>query len=259
MPRVGFVELYKEEIRDLLCPEHHGPQDHRPPITIREVPGSGVCLAGATEVEAGPAQLLGRPVPALSNPFSPPQVFSRAEMAGCLERGSLARATSSTGMNKRSSRSHAIFTITVEQRRKGACAATAAVSPAGSGCAQQEQQEEEEEAPGSAAGTPTGSPDSEFADVRHPHPTRAASTACDDGWCAFGGGRSLPQDEYLCAKIHLVDLAGSERAKRTKAEGQRLQEGIHINKGLLGKQGHAAAAIWGRCSTAPPTLQLWAM
>ena len=30
-----------------------------------------------------------------------------------------------------------------------------------------------------------------------------------------------------------VDLAGSERAKRTKAEGARLKEGIHINRGLL--------------------------
>ena len=30
-----------------------------------------------------------------------------------------------------------------------------------------------------------------------------------------------------------VDLAGSERAKRTKAEGQRLKEGININRGLL--------------------------
>ena len=30
-----------------------------------------------------------------------------------------------------------------------------------------------------------------------------------------------------------VDLAGSERTKRTKAEGQRLKEGININKGLL--------------------------
>ena len=40
-------------------------------------------------------------------------------------------------------------------------------------------------------------------------------------------------DDYLCAKMHLVDLAGSERAKRTKAEGARLKEGIHINRGLL--------------------------
>lgn len=30
-----------------------------------------------------------------------------------------------------------------------------------------------------------------------------------------------------------VDLAGSERVKRTRAEGQRLKEGININRGLL--------------------------
>ncbi|KAJ8601806.1 hypothetical protein CTAYLR_007479 [Chrysophaeum taylorii] len=35
------------------------------------------------------------------------------------------------------------------------------------------------------------------------------------------------------AKLHLVDLAGSERAKRTGATGDRLKEGIGINKSLL--------------------------
>uniref|UniRef100_H2Z1R4 Kinesin-like protein n=1 Tax=Ciona savignyi TaxID=51511 RepID=H2Z1R4_CIOSA len=40
-------------------------------------------------------------------------------------------------------------------------------------------------------------------------------------------------DESTCSKFHLVDLAGSERAKRTKAKGDRLQEGIKINAGLL--------------------------
>ncbi|CAJ1974022.1 unnamed protein product [Sphenostylis stenocarpa] len=40
-------------------------------------------------------------------------------------------------------------------------------------------------------------------------------------------------DDILCAKLHLVDLAGSERVKRTGADGLRLKEGIHINKGLL--------------------------
>ena len=35
------------------------------------------------------------------------------------------------------------------------------------------------------------------------------------------------------SKFNFVDLAGSERQKRTKAEGQRLKEGIDINKGLL--------------------------
>ena len=38
-------------------------------------------------------------------------------MAALLERGSLLRKTGSTNMNAQSSRSHAIFSITVEQRR----------------------------------------------------------------------------------------------------------------------------------------------
>lgn len=39
--------------------------------------------------------------------------------------------------------------------------------------------------------------------------------------------------ETRTAKLHFVDLAGSERASRTQATGQRLREGININKGLL--------------------------
>jgi hypothetical protein len=35
------------------------------------------------------------------------------------------------------------------------------------------------------------------------------------------------------SKLTLVDLAGSERVKRTRAEGDRLKEGININKGLF--------------------------
>ncbi len=35
------------------------------------------------------------------------------------------------------------------------------------------------------------------------------------------------------SKFHFVDLAGSERQKRTKAYGDRLKEGCHINGGLL--------------------------
>ncbi|KAK9880597.1 hypothetical protein WA026_011837 [Henosepilachna vigintioctopunctata] len=35
------------------------------------------------------------------------------------------------------------------------------------------------------------------------------------------------------SKIHLVDLAGSERADATRASGQRLKEGAHINKSLV--------------------------
>ena len=40
-----------------------------------------------------------------------------------------------------------------------------------------------------------------------------------------GSSPESSANDHLCAKLHLVDLAGSERAKRTKADGQRLQEG----------------------------------
>ena len=33
--------------------------------------------------------------------------------------------------------------------------------------------------------------------------------------------------------FHLMELAGSERQKKTRAKGERLKQGININKGLL--------------------------
>ena len=41
---------------------------------------------------------------------------SVADMVRCLEQGSASRATGATAMNSRSSRSHAIFTISLEQK-----------------------------------------------------------------------------------------------------------------------------------------------
>nr|GMD93977.1 kinesin-like protein KIN-4C [Ipomoea batatas] len=156
--RVSFIEIFKEEVFDLLdtnppaiCKgEGARAAGHaRAPIQIRETANGGITLAGVTEAEAK----------------------TKEEMASYLLQGAVSRATASTNMNSQSSRSHAIFTISIEQKRIGKC-------PIG------------------------GAPD-------------------DIG------------DDILCAKLHLVDLAGSERAKRTGADGMRLREGIHINKGLL--------------------------
>ncbi|KAJ0984358.1 hypothetical protein J5N97_002714 [Dioscorea zingiberensis] len=106
--RVSFIEILKEEVRDLLDPASTGKLEAangnagkvavpgKPPVQIREASNGVITLAGSTEVD----------------------VSTQAEMAACLEQGSLSRATGSTNMNNQSSRSHAIFTITLEQMRK---------------------------------------------------------------------------------------------------------------------------------------------
>ncbi|KAK4434404.1 Kinesin-like protein KIN-4A [Sesamum alatum] len=105
---VSFIEIHKEEVRDLLDPSSASKQEianghagkisipGRPPIQIRETSNGVITLAGSTECS----------------------VKTLREMADCLEQGSLNRATGSTNMNNQSSRSHAIFTITVEQMKR---------------------------------------------------------------------------------------------------------------------------------------------
>ncbi|KAG4390978.1 hypothetical protein AAZX31_05G084700 [Glycine max] len=108
--RVSFVEILKEEVRDLLDmvsmgkPETSNSNGHsgkvtvpgKSPIQIRETSNGVITLSGITEV----------PVSTLH------------DMSSYLEQGSLSRATGSTNMNNQSSRSHAIFTITLQQMRK---------------------------------------------------------------------------------------------------------------------------------------------
>ncbi|TYH72036.1 hypothetical protein ES332_D05G226100v1 [Gossypium tomentosum] len=105
---VSFIEILKEEVQDLLDPTSLNKSDAaspntgkvhvpgKPPIQIRESSNGVITLAGSTEVT----------------------VSTLKEMAACLEQGSLSRATGSTNMNNQSSRSHAIFTITLEQMHK---------------------------------------------------------------------------------------------------------------------------------------------
>ncbi|PFX27213.1 Chromosome-associated kinesin KIF4A [Stylophora pistillata] len=89
--KASFLEIHNEEIHDLLnpCP----PDESK--IAIRETHDGGIKIAGLQEVV----------------------VTSGADMVRCLEQGSASRATGATAMNSRSSRSHAIFTITLEQKK----------------------------------------------------------------------------------------------------------------------------------------------
>lgn len=90
---VSFIEIFKEEVRDLLdsvsvnksstANGHAGKVSvpGRPPIQIRESSNGVITLAGTTDVAVATLQ----------------------EMVACLEQGSLSRATGSTNMNNQSS------------------------------------------------------------------------------------------------------------------------------------------------------------
>uniref|UniRef100_A0A8B9PUC1 Kinesin family member 4A n=1 Tax=Apteryx owenii TaxID=8824 RepID=A0A8B9PUC1_APTOW len=133
--KVSYLEIYNEDILDLLCPS----RERSSQISIREDPKEGIKIIGLTERSVACAQ----------------------DTVFCLEQGNNSRTVASTAMNSQSSRSHAIFTISVDQKKKN------------------------------------------------------------------------DKNSSFHSKLHLVDLAGSERQKKTKAEGDRLKEGININRGLL--------------------------
>lgn len=84
----SFVELYQEKLYDLLSPN----QREQSVVDIREVDGK-VFIPNLTETS----------------------VNNISETTHCLIRGSSDRAVGSTAMNETSSRSHAIFTITVQK------------------------------------------------------------------------------------------------------------------------------------------------
>lgn len=96
----SFVELYNEKLYDLLSPN----QREQSIVDIREIDGK-VVIPNLTEV-------------LVSNTFA---------TTNCLISGSSDRAVASTAMNSASSRSHAIFTVTVQKVPKD-CPAAATIA-----------------------------------------------------------------------------------------------------------------------------------
>mmetsp|Transcript_34315 Transcript_34315/g.80273 ORF Transcript_34315/g.80273 Transcript_34315/m.80273 type:complete len:873 (-) Transcript_34315:35-2653(-) len=91
--RCSFIEVYNENLRDLLVPD--GREGY---LDLREDPERGMCVSGVSEME--------------------PQ--SAEEVMDLLRQGNQNRTTEPTAMNETSSRSHAVLQITVEQRDYGA-------------------------------------------------------------------------------------------------------------------------------------------
>ncbi|KAG9352332.1 hypothetical protein JZ751_020745 [Albula glossodonta] len=95
--RVSYLEVYKEEFRDLLEVETASKDIH-----IREDDKGNIVLCGVKECE----------------------VEGLDEVLSLLETGNTARHTGATQMNPSSSRSHTIFTVLMEQRRGSSRAAS---------------------------------------------------------------------------------------------------------------------------------------
>lgn len=207
--RLSFLELYNEELIDLLS---NVPQAQAPPIVIREDKGR-ILWSGLREVI----------------------VNDTTEVMSYLKAGSYKRRTGETGMNKESSRSHAIFSLSLFQRKKvgGGGGKTTpgpltrpVSTPAGT------------MTPTSSARTPTPT------GIRTPARSSMIATRTLNGQASGRASPSMnnnnnnnPSKEddswvELSSKLHFVDLAGSERLKRTEAGGDRMREGISINSGL---------------------------
>ncbi|WWC61786.1 uncharacterized protein I303_104371 [Kwoniella dejecticola CBS 10117] len=197
--RLSFLELYNEEIIDLLSGSGVA-------IQIREERDGRIVWAGIKEVK----------------------VKSLEEVMYLLQAGSERRKTGETSMNATSSRSHAIFSLTlVQKKRSGAIS-----SP--SGIPRSETPTRQLRRPSSTIGLPG---------PRSPTPSSVRGGPPSSYGRATPTGRPMSMqpppspntNEFVIttSKFNMVDLAGSERLKRTAAQGDRMREGISINSGLL--------------------------
>ncbi|KAI9319009.1 hypothetical protein BX666DRAFT_1414198 [Dichotomocladium elegans] len=190
--KVSFVEIYNEDLVDLLNP---APPSERPPVTIREDTKGQIYWTGVKEVT----------------------VENTEDVLRHLQMGTQHRATGSTDMNAKSSRSHAIFSVTLKQEKW-----VPNVKPSIS----------ISHRPSIIASPP-------------PNPASSRSTLLDRRSSTLNVRAMIGQMEQRQSgdedgkwvisnsKFHFVDLAGSERLKRTAAQGDRRKEGININAGLL--------------------------
>lgn len=91
---MSFLQIYNEKVADLLNPDSlrrlSGNDDS---LNLRDDPGGGVYVEGLTETV----------------------IKSSQDALECLAKGSMMRTTAATNMNRSSSRSHAVFTITTEK------------------------------------------------------------------------------------------------------------------------------------------------
>ena len=197
----SFIEIYNEDLIDLLTVDKPTYSSEKTPVTIREASNGTIIWSGLKE----------------SN------VNSSNDVLKNLRIGTNVRKTNETEMNSQSSRSHAIFSLTLTQKKyvgSGQPPSTPKNNRPVSGIAR---------VTSPTFGRPS-TPTSFKSGLRPPSSlgTRSPSPT-------FNSRDDDYNNDYvtITSKFHFVDLAGSERLKRTAAQGTRASEAISINSGLL--------------------------
>ncbi|KAI0411079.1 hypothetical protein F5X98DRAFT_64994 [Xylaria grammica] len=93
--KATYVEIYNEQLRDLLLPDSVGPHE-RSPVNIREDTKGNIILTGLRQVD----------------------INSADDLMNALNFGSTIRQTDATAVNAKSSRSHAVFSLNLIQRKQ---------------------------------------------------------------------------------------------------------------------------------------------
>ncbi|KAI0484069.1 kinesin-domain-containing protein [Xylariaceae sp. FL0804] len=92
--KATYVEIYNEHLRDLLLPDNTPPHE-RGAVTIREDKSGSILLTGLRQMEINSVQ----------------------DLLNALSFGSSIRQTDATAINAKSSRSHAVFSLNLVQRK----------------------------------------------------------------------------------------------------------------------------------------------
>ncbi|EDL39546.1 mCG142634 [Mus musculus] len=219
---MSFFEVYNEKIHDLLvCKGENG--QRKQPLRAREHPVSGPYVEG----------------------LSMNVVSSYSDIQSWLELGNKQRATAATGMNDKSSRSHSVFTLVMTQtkaikRKPGWKFKNSHDCYRQSRCQQHR---------GNAEHTQIrhpSPPDSQYRQSQRGHECKVDQRVWKEKF-EQAEKRKLQEtkelqtevvegeehDHRITSRINLVDLAGSERCSTAHSSGQRLKEGVSINKSLL--------------------------
>ncbi|KAG5637757.1 hypothetical protein H0H81_003324 [Sphagnurus paluster] len=220
----SFIEIYNEDLIDLLSLDDTvgGKRE----VQIREDKDGHIIWGGLREVN----------------------VRNASEVMSLLRKGTSIRRTNETDMNAQSSRSHAIFSLTLTQKKYNGSTppprSSSPLPPGGRSPSRLARPGSMYATPPSVAGNRVASPT--FGRPSTPsfaaamgrgglRPASALGHASERSNGSSHGGNDDDPGEWVTvtSKFHFVDLAGSERLKRTLAAGERIKEGISINSGLL--------------------------